>query len=443
VFSTSAPYGEWVKKISGGWSSHRHQLWPWIIVAATFLALIAAAAFRSTVSILFEPLETEFGWDRSVVSIAMGVNLFFYGLTAPFAATLMERYSIRRVAAVALGLVAAGSALATVFATPVGLVLSWGVLVGFGTGCLALVFGSMVASRWFHSNRGLITGVFSAAYATGSLIFLPLLSMLVTREGWRVTAWTVAAISLVIMAIFAALFRDRPSQVGIRPFGMPSDYDAPADKGPISVRENFALLWSVSRTRPFLFLAGTFFVCGWTTNGLIGAHFIPATHDHGMPVTTAAGLLALIGIFDFVGTILSGWLTDRFNPVILLGFYYGLRGLALFAVPFLLGPTVEPPMMFFVVFYGLDWIATVPPTIELCRRYFGVAKSGVVFGWVFASHMVGAAVASVFAGLIRDAQGSYFIAWITAAVLCVVATIGILTLRGDSQAQGARKARTS
>jgi len=151
----------------------------------------------------------------------------------------------------------------------------------------------------------------------------------------------------------------------------------------------------------------------------------------------------LIGIFDFVGTILSGWLTDRFNPVILLGFYYGLRGLALFAVPFLLGPTVEPPMMFFVVFYGLDWIATVPPTIELCRRYFGVAKSGVVFGWVFASHMVGAAVASVFAGLIRDAQGSYFIAWITAAVLCVVATIGILTLRRDPEAQGARKARTS
>ncbi len=411
-------------------------VWPWVIVAVTFLALIAAAAFRSTVSILFEPLEAEFGWDRTVVSIAMGVNLFFYGLTAPFAATLMERFSMRRVATGALGLVAVGSALATVFPTPLGLVLSWGVLVGFGTGCLALVFGSMVASRWFHSNRGLITGVFSAAYATGSLIFLPLLSIILTRQGWRFTAVTVAAISIAIMVIFALVFRDRPSQVGIKPFGLPADQEVPLEKGPVSFRGNIALLREVARSRPFLYLAGTFFVCGWTTNGLIGAHFIPATHDYGMPVTTAASLLALIGIFDFVGTILSGWLTDRFNPVVLLAFYYGLRGLALFAVPFLLGPTVEPPMMFFVVFYGLDWIATVPPTIELCRRYFGVAKSGVVFGWVFASHMVGAAVASVFAGVIRDAQGSYFIAWITAAVLCLVATGAILTMRKDAQAQG-------
>ena len=244
------------------------------------------------------------------------------------------------------------------------------------------------------------------------------------------------------MVIFALVFRDRPSQVGIKPFGLPSDQEIPLEKGPVSFRGNIALLREVARSRPFLYLAGTFFVCGWTTNGLIGAHFIPATHDYGMPVTTAASLLALIGIFDFVGTILSGWLTDRFNPVVLLAFYYGLRGLALFAVPFLLGPSVEPPMMFFVVFYGLDWIATVPPTIELCRRYFGVAKSGVVFGWVFASHMVGAAVASVFAGVIRDAQGSYFIAWITAAVLCLVATGAILSLRKDAQAQGGFVSRT-
>ncbi len=410
------------------------RFWPWLILGVTFLALLSAAAFRSTVSVLFEPLETEFGWDRTIVSIAMGVNLFLYGITAPFAATMMERYSIRRIASLALALIAVGSSLAVIFPTPFGLVLSWGVLVGFATGCLALVFGSIVAGRWFFSHRGLVTGIFSAAYATGSLIFLPLLSILLTRSGWRITALTVSVFALAVLVIFYIFFRDRPSEVGLRPFGLPEGQKTSGGGGPISVRQNLALLFASLKKRPFLVLAGTFFVCGWTTNGLIGAHFIPATHDHGMPVTTAAGLLALIGIFDFIGTILSGWLSDRFNPVLLLAIYYGLRGLALFAVPFLLGPTVTPPMFFFIVFYGLDWIATVPPTIELCRRYFGVEESGVVFGWVFATHMVGAGVASVFAGVIRDMQGSYFVAWIIAAILCIVATFAILNLRKDPQA---------
>ena len=408
--------------------------WPWIVVAVTFLALIAAAAFRSTVSLLFEPMESEFGWDRTVVSVAIGVNLFFYGMTAPFAATLMNRFSIRRVAVVALALIAVGSALAVIFPTPLGLILTWGVLIGFATGCLALVFASMVAGRWFHRHRGLITGVFSAAYATGSLIFLPLLSLVLTTNGWRATAFTVASLAVAIMVVFGLLFRNKPSEVGLRPFGLAADAPVQNSTGPISVRENFALLGEVVRTRPFLILAGTFFICGWTTNGLIGSHFIPATHDHGMPVTTAAGLLALIGVFDFIGTILSGYLTDRINPIVLLAIYYGFRGVALFTVPFLLGPTVEPPMFFFVVFYGLDWIATVPPTIELCRRYFGVERSGVVFGWVFASHMIGAGVASVFAGIIRDLQGTYLIAWITAAILCLFATAAVWTLRKDVEA---------
>lgn len=403
-------------------------------MAVTFLALIGAAAFRSTVSLLFEPMESEFGWDRTVVSIAIGVNLFFYGITAPFAATLMNRFSIRSVATFALGLVAVGSALAVAFPTPLGLILAWGVLVGFATGCLALVFASMVAGRWFHKHRGLITGVFSAAYATGSLIFLPLLSFVLIESGWRVTAFTVAGIALLLMLIFGLLFRDSPSDVGLRPFGLPAESPVENPRGPLSVGANITLLLQVAKTRPFLILAGTFFICGWTTNGLIGSHFIPATHDHGMPVTTAAGLLALIGVFDFIGTILSGWLSDRFNPVVLLAIYYGLRGIALFTVPFLLGPTVEPPMFFFVVFYGLDWIATVPPTIELCRRYFGLEQSGVVFGWVFATHMIGAGVASVFAGLIRDFQGTYLIAWVTAAILCLVATALVWTLRKDPEA---------
>jgi sugar phosphate permease len=404
-----------------------HRAWP--IAAVTFLALIAAAAFRSTTSILFMPIEMEFGWTRETTSLAVSVNLVLYGVTAPFAATLMERYSIRRVAPIALLLVALGSGLTVFMRESWQLILLWGVFVGLGTGAIALVFGSMVANRWFKERRGLVTGIFGAAYATGQLIFLPALSIVVAQSGWRSSSLTVAAISLAIIPIFYSVFRDRPSDVGTTAFGGELDEPTAASASSHTFGSTIRVLIDASRKPAFWILAGTFFVCGWTTNGLIGAHFIPAAHDHGMPATTAAGLLALVGIFDFVGTILSGYLTDKVDSVILLVFYYGLRGLALLTVPFVLGPSVELPLLFFVVFYGLDWIATVPPTVELCRKHFGLQKSPMIYGWVFASHMVGAAIAAWFAGSIRHAQGSYFIAWITAAVLCLVAAVTVLGLK--------------
>jgi MFS family permease len=400
----------------------------WIVAAITFVTLIAAAAFRSTTSIMFEPLEHEFGWTRSLTSSAVSVNLIFYGLTAPFAATLMERFTVRRVAVSALALVALGTGLTVFMTQGWQLILYWGVFVGLGTGCLALVFGSLVANRWFTKRRGLVTGIFSAAYATGQLIFLPMLSNVVMTSGWRSSSLVVATFAAAIIPLFFIGFKNSPAEANTEPYGGLSA--EPAGKAaPRTARGTIGVLVESLRKPAFWILAGTFFVCGWTTNGLIGAHFIPAAHDHGMPMGTAAGLLALVGIFDFVGTILSGWLTDRVNPVYLLLFYYGLRGLALFTVPFVLGPTVELPLMFFVVFYGLDWIATVPPTIELCRKYFGINQSPTVYGWVFASHMVGAAIAAAFAGAIRDTQGSYFIAWITAAVLCLVAAVSVLGLK--------------
>jgi MFS family permease len=399
----------------------------WIVAAITFLTLIAAAAFRSTTSVLFEPLESNFGWTRSQTSLAVTVNLLFYGLTAPFAAVLMERFSVKKVALAALGLIASGTLL-TVFMTEVWhLVLLWGVFVGLGTGGLALVFASIVANRWFVKKRGLITGIFSAAYATGQLVFLPLIAHLVMEMGWQTGSLLVGAFAIVVIPLFGLLFRNRPSDVGVLPYGAKEVQTL--GEAPRTFGSTFSVLFVAARTREFWILAGTFFICGWTTNGLIGAHFIPAAHDHGMPATTAAGLLALVGIFDFVGTILSGWLTDRYDSRILLAIYYGFRGLALFSVPFVLGPTVEPPLLFFVVFYGLDWIATVPPTLELIRNYFGLEKTGIIWGWVFAAHMVGAAVAALFAGVIRDVQGSYFIAWITAAVLCLFATASMALIK--------------
>jgi len=400
----------------------------WWVAGVTFLTLISAAAFRSTTSPMLEPLEMEFGWTRTETSGALSLNLLFYGLTAPFASTLMQRFGVRRVVAFALVLVASGSGLTVWMTQAWQLYLYWGVLVGFGTGCLALVFASMVANRWFVKHRSLITGIFSAAYATGQLAFLPLITSLTQTVGWRYGSLTVAIFALLIVPIFWLVYRERPSDVNAFPIGATEALKEDA-KPVVSVRANLSLLKNAAKTLPFWVLAGTFFVCGWTTNGLIGSHFLPAAHDHGMPMNMAAGLLAVVGIFDFVGTIASGWLTDRVNPVVLLVFYYGLRGLALFTVPFVLGPNVEPPLLFFVVFYGLDWIATVPPTVELCRRYFGLTNSPVIYGWVFASHMIGAAIAAWFAGAIRDVQGDYFIAWITAAVLCLVASAAVLVLK--------------
>jgi MFS family permease len=404
----------------------------WLVAGVTFLTLIAAAAFRSTTSVMLMPLEMEFGWNRSTTSGAVSLNLLVYGVSAPIAAVLMARFGTKRIALIALALIAAGTGLTVYMTQAWQLTMLWGLFVGLGTGCLALVFAASVANNWFTKHRGLVTGIFSAAYATGQLLFLPAISGVVDKQGWRTGALVVTAFAIGLIPIFALVFKNTPESVGILPFG--GARTAPLGKAPSSVKTSLAALAAAAKTKPFWILAGTFFVCGWTTNGLIGAHFIPAAHDHGMPTTMAAGLLAIVGIFDFIGTIASGWLTDKFDPALLLIFYYGLRGLALFTVPFVLGPTVEPPMLFFVVFYGLDWIATVPPTVELCRKYFGLEKSPLIYGWVFASHMIGASIAAWFAGAIRDTQGDYYIAWITAAVLCLGAAAASALLLGSRRA---------
>jgi sugar phosphate permease len=405
-------------------------------VAAVILgALVAAAGFRSSTGALLEPLESEFGWSRATTSGAVTANLVIYGLTAPFAAALMERFGLRRVVCLALVLVALGSGLTTVMTAPWQLWLLWGVFVGVGAGAMALVLGAVVANRWFvESHRGLVTGVFSAAGAAGQLVFLPGIAALATGPGWRWSALVVTGAALLLVPLVLLVVRDRPADLGLRPLGAhPGEpLDEPATRhtgtqvGP--ARLAVRTLRESTRSRTFWILVGTFWICGWSTNGLIGTHFIPAAHDHGMPETTAAGLLALIGVFDLVGTIASGWLTDKVDPRLLLCGYYGFRGLSLLFVPALLGPEIHPNLFIFIIFYGLDWVATVPPTIALCRRHFGVARSGVVFGWVFASHMVGAGVAASYAGWVRQSTGDYFTAWLTAGGLCLFAALACLAI---------------
>jgi predicted MFS family arabinose efflux permease len=394
----------------------------WIIAGVAFLALVGAAGFRAAPSALMVPLEGEFGWTRSGLSAAVGVNLLLYGLTAPFAAALMNRFGLRKVTTVALLLVSAGAALSIFATAPWMLVATWGVLIGLGTGSMALVFAATVADQWFLQRRGLVVGVLTAGGATGQLVFLPLVAQLVESAGWRQATLLVAGAALAVVPLVLLFIRNRPEDLGVAPYGAPADWTpAPRVTGNAAKRA-LGTLARASRSRTFWALAAGFAICGATTNGLVGTHFIPSAHDHGMQETVAAGLLAVVGIFDIVGTIASGWLTDRVNPRILLAVYYAGRGVGLLVLPFLLSPTVQPPIILFVVIYGLDWVATVPPTVAICRELFG-ADGPIVFGWVFAAHQIGAAIAATAAGVIRDATGQYTIAWFGAAGLCLVAAV--------------------
>ena len=383
---------------------------------------------------LMIPLEQEFGWTRASMGLAIGVNILLYGLMAPFAAALMQRFGMRIVTTFALLLISLGM-FGSIFAVNEWqLVLTWGVLVGLGSGSMALVFVSTIVSTWFVTRRGLISGILSSGQAAGQLVFLPVISNLILVSGWREATFVVASVSLVAAPIVFALLWNSPAERGRLAYGADGanpervtvkqarlDRRVAAKQGPNPARNALTVLRQASRVPSFWALVIGFAICGVSTNGLVGAHFIPAAHDHGMSETVAAGLLAAVGVFDIIGTVLSGWLTDRVNPRILLAIYYGGRGLSLLALPALLTATPEPPLVLFIVFYGLDWVATVPPTMALCREVFGEKNATIVFGWVFASHQVGASIATVLAGVVHDATGEYTIAWFSAAAMCAIA----------------------
>ena len=391
----------------------------WVVAAVTFIALLGAAGFRATPGVLIVPLQDEFGWNRAVISIAVSINLILFGLTGPFAAALMDRFGLRAVTVGALITVATGALLTTVMKSPWQLYLLWGVVVGLGTGCMASVLAATVANRWFVQRRGLVLGVLTAAGATGQLIFLPVLGWLAQTSGWRVSAVTVAVAALAVVPVVAIFMRTRPADVGLRAYGATEADVVPVNTGS-PILNAFRGLRLGARSRDFWLLGGSFFICGASTNGLIGTHLIPASMDHGMAEVTAASLLAVIGVFDVIGTLASGYLTDRFDSRWLLFFYYGLRGLSLLLLPYVLG-NANFALILFIVFYGLDWVATVPPTVQLARKAFGAQNFAIVYGWIFAAHQLGAASIAFAAGAVRTFFGDYQIAFMSSGLLCLVA----------------------
>ena len=394
----------------------------WVVAAVAFFTLLAAAGFRAAPSVLIVPLEDEFGWSRSTISLAVSVNLILFGISGPFAAALMGRYGLRRVVLSALTAISIGAALTTLITAPWQLVALWGVVVGAGSGCMATVFAATVASRWFVERRGVVTGALTAASATGQLAFLPGLAWLAEDLSWRWVSVTIAISALAAVPVLGRWLKDKPEDVGTTAYGAPEGWATPPPT-PRPVHNAFESLRLSIGSPAFLLLAGSFFVCGASTNGLVGTHFVAAAVDSGLGQTNAGGLLAAVGVFDIVGTIASGWLTDRIDPRRLLFAYYGLRGLALVFLHHVL-ESRGIGLLGFMVFYGLDWVATVPPTVALCNEVFGQARGGVVYGWVFASHQLGAAMAAYVAGATRGSTGSYELAFHGAAVLCFFAAFG-------------------
>ncbi len=400
----------------------------WIAVAVTFATLMATAGFRSAPSVLIVPLEDAFGWSRSDISLAVAINVLLFGLVAPFAAALMEKFGIRKVVMSALTTVSIGAFLTIFIQAPWQLIATWGVIVGVGTGSMALVFAATVANRWFVEKRGIVTGLLTAATATGQLIFLPGLSHLALTYGWKSVSITVASCSLAVVPFIYLFLREKPADLGLLPYGAPAGWQAPAVSELSAGALAIDTLKKSSKNRDFWFLFGSFFVCGLSTSGLIGTHFIPAAHDHGMPTTLAASLLAMVGVFDVIGTLCSGWLTDRYDPRKLLFFYYGLRGLSLFLLPSILFSTIHPSTLVFVIFYGLDWVATVPPTIMLCRAVLGPSRASVVYGWVFAAHQIGGAVAAFGAAILRVQIGDYAVAFYISGAMCIITAYFVLQI---------------
>jgi predicted MFS family arabinose efflux permease len=405
----------------------------WVVVAATFLTSITAAGAVGAPGVLMIPLQKEFGWTASEISTALAIRMVLFGLMGPFAAALINRFGVRRMALTSLSIIGGGMILSLGMSSLWELILLWGVVVGLGTGMTALVLGATIATRWFTNRRGLVIGLLTASSATGQLVFIPLTAWLSEEIGWRTALSVICAMLAVAATGVLLLMRDRPGDVGLRAYGEAPGAPDPAPPPPAGSVAFAAIdtLRMAAKTKVFWVLFATFFVCGASTNGLIQTHLVPMCMDFGMPAVKAAGMLAVIGIFDFIGTVASGWLSDRYDNRWLLFWYYGLRGLSLLYLPF--SDFTFYGLSLFAVFYGLDWVATVPPTVKLTVERFGREKANLVFGWVFAGHQLGAASAAFGGGFSRTYLESYMPAFYVAGVLCLFAALMCPTMGKKAQ----------
>ena len=394
--------------------TRRRPHYAWVVVAVTFLALLVAASVRAAPGILILPLEAEFGWDRATISGAIAISILTFGLGGPLSGTLISRYGPRRVILGGSALIALGLGAFLTLQALWQLFLFWGVVVGVGTGAVGNVLGATVAHRWFRTHRGLVIGLFGAATSAGSLVFIPAMAALAVSVGWRGAIVLLIAACVAVLVPVAVLMRDLPADAGTRAFGEGQTIST-AERAD---DERRTPLRDAVRTTDFWLLAGSFFICGYTSNGLVGTHLIPHAVEHGFTEVTAASAVGVMGAMNIVGTLSAGWLSDRFDDRRLLAVYYGFRALSLAALPLVIEAR---GLYLFAIVYGLDWIATVPPTANLTARIFGRASLGTIYGWIFFSHMVGAALAAYLGGFFHQVIGDYHLMFVSAALLGFVA----------------------
>jgi MFS family permease len=382
-----------------------------------------AAGVRAAPGVFLLAIEDDLGLDRATVALAVSLGLLVFGLTAPVSGKLIDRYGSRLVSLAGLVVVAVSMSLSAMAQNSMQLTLYFGLLSGVGTGLLGSVLGATIANRWFVQRRGLVVGIFGATTSAGQLVFIPLLSVMLQGQGWRPTALWMAAAAAALIVPVALLVRNDPSDVGMPPYG------GTVTLTPVSPSPN--VMQRARRSVDFWLLVATFGICGLTSNGIVGTHFIAHAVEHGFTQSIAAGTLAIMGAFNFVGTIASGWLTDRYDPRRLLLVYYTFRGVSLFMVPLIhdsLG------LMAFAVLFGLDYIATVPPTVALTANVFGRENVGTVYGWIFASHQAGAALSAWAGGVIREQAGTYGPAFLFAALMAVLAGLAAMAISRAARA---------
>lgn len=400
----------------------------WVVAAVTFITMLATAGALGSAGVMIEPLQKEFGWANADISFALAVRFVLFGLVAPFAAAFMNHFGVRKVVVAALGMIATGLIASFAMTEIWQLVLLWGIVIGLGTGMTALVLGATVATRWFSHRRGFVVGMMTASNATGQLVFLPLLASLTASIGWREALTVVLAILVLALCLVILLMRDYPGDVGLAPYGESFATNPPRQATSLAalLASPLVTLRDAAQTRTFWVLFLTFFVCGLSTSGLIQTHWITLCGDFGVAPVSAAGGLAVIGLFDFVGTILSGWLSDRYDNRWLLFWFYGLRGLSLIWLPF--SDFSVYALSIFAVIYGLDWVATVPPTVKLAAERFGKERAAVTFGWIFTGHQLGGAVAAFGAGTTRTLFDTYLPALYVSGAFCILAALLVMSL---------------
>ena len=424
-----------VKKFKGEKMKKVH--YSWVILAVTFLAIIVAGIIRSSSGVFIEPFEMEFGWDRPMISFAFAICLLLYGFSGPFMAAFVEIFGLKKMMLYSMALLTIGLGLTFVMKSEWQLILIWGVMLGIGSGLFLTVLGTQVANRWFVKRRGLAVGILTAATATGQLILLPVLANLVENYSWRAAIELIFILSIVMLIVISIFMKSWPKDKGIAPYGQRELIEESATKS--TNRNPFKMaigsLLEGLKVKEFWLLAGSFFICGLSTSGLIGTHFISYCLSFGIPLVTGAAMLSFMGVFDLIGTTVSGWLSDRYDNRWLLFWYYSLRGLSLVFLPFALSQGSYTWLIIFSIFYGLDWIATVPPTVGLARQKFGIEKSAMMYGWITAAHQVGAGVAAFSGGIVYKVFGSYMWAFVLAGGFCLLASLFVILIKKENPIQ--------